>query len=81
MKHQDVFLDQSQLNALAPELQQYLAAEHDAELGGLEAQALLVHIASRIGPLIYNRALADAGNALESRMATLQEALWELERS
>ena len=80
MRNDERFLTHAQLAELAAPLQQHLRDEHGAELGGFEAQALLQFVASRIGPLIYNRALADARSALDERMALLQEALWELER-
>jgi uncharacterized protein (DUF2164 family) len=81
MKSDERYLAQPQLAELAGQVQQYLASEHQLELGGFDAQALALFVAERIGPAIYNKALADARSALDARMESLQSALWELERS
>ena len=80
MKSDERYLTQPQLAELAAQIQQHLAAEHEVELGGFDAQALVLLVADRIGPAIYNKALADARSALDARMELLQSALWELER-
>ena len=80
MKSDERYLTQPQLAELAAQIQQHLAVEHEVELGGFDAQALVLLVADRIGPAIYNKALADARSALDARMESLQSALWELER-
>jgi len=73
------WLNPAQLAELAPALQRYLAAGHDCELGGLEAQQLLDFVAAKIGPAIYNRALQDAQKVVAERFERLQDDLWQLE--
>lgn len=80
MSRDERFLSHAQLVELAAPLQQYLAEECALEIGAFDAQALAAFVADRIGPAIYNKALADARIALDTRMELLQEALWELER-
>jgi uncharacterized protein (DUF2164 family) len=74
------WLNNDQLLALAPKLQQQLQREFDLELGGFEAQQLLELIAAELGPLIYNRALDDARRVVTDRYERLQDDLWQLEQ-
>lgn len=80
MSRDERFLSPAQLAELAPALQRQLDSEFGVELGTFDVQSLLLFVAARIGPAIYNRALADARSALDARMESLQSALWELER-
>ena len=80
MSRDERFLGHAQLQELAGPLQQYLARECAVDIGMFDAQSLAAFIADRIGPAIYNKALADARTALDARMELLQSALWELER-
>lgn len=75
------WLSPEQLAELAPALQRHLAAEHDLELGGFEAQFLLGFVAEKIGPAIYNRALQDAQKVVAERFERLQDDLWQLEQA
>ncbi|MCW3480815.1 DUF2164 domain-containing protein [Neisseriaceae bacterium JH1-16] len=75
------WLSPEQLADLAPALQRYLAAEHELELGGFEAQFLLGFVAEQIGPAIYNRALHDVQKVVAERFERLQDDLWQLEQA
>lgn len=73
-------LTPAQLQALAPQLQQYAQDQFGIELGQFDAQFLLDFVADKIGRDIYNKALDDAQLALAARMESLQAAIWELEK-
>ncbi|POZ61354.1 DUF2164 domain-containing protein [Chromobacterium alticapitis] len=73
-------LSESQLEQLAPQLQQYLSDQLGMEVGGFDARFLLDFVAEKIGRDIYNKALQDAQTALAARMESLQAAIWELEK-
>ncbi|OQS45747.1 DUF2164 domain-containing protein [Chromobacterium violaceum] len=74
------FLSDSQLQQLAPQLQQYLSEQLGLEIGNFDTRFLLDFIAEKVGRDIYNKALQDAQTALSARMESLQAAIWELER-
>ena len=60
---------------LISKIKEYLAREHDLELGGFEAEALFEMIAEEIGPPIYNQALTDAQAILNDRLEMIQESI------
>lgn len=77
----ETWLNPEQLLHLQPQLQAYLAREVDVELGAFEAQFLLEFLAERVGPILYNQALADAQKVLAKRWASLEDELWQLEKA
>lgn len=52
-------------------LKGYFLSERDEELGDLAAEFLLDFFLKSVGPLIYNRALADAHAFLSERLEDL----------
>ena len=66
--------------AAAARLQAWLKDELDQEVGGLQAEMLLDELAAELGPLFYNRGVADARAATTARAEDLDEALYGLER-
>lgn len=61
-------------------LQGYLTKEFDLEIGDLEAEALMQFVATQVYPIVYNAAIEDARALAASRMQTLDEELFGLER-
>jgi uncharacterized protein (DUF2164 family) len=61
-------------------LQEYLTKEFDLELGALEAEALMQFVAAQVYPLVYNIAIEEARAVVSTRMQTLDEELFGLER-
>ena len=66
--------------AAATRLQAWFKDELDQEVGGLQAEMLLDELAAELGPLFYNRGVADARAVVAGRAEDLDEALYGLER-
>lgn len=64
---------------IAQKLQTYMKSELDQEIGQFDAEFLLDFISEELGSYYYNRGLSDARTALESRVADLTDAIYELE--
>lgn len=61
-------------------LRQVLADELDVEVGALQADLILDRIILDLGPILYNRALADARAIVAARAEDMDEALYGLQR-
>ena len=66
--------------ALARTLRGYLKDELDVEIGGLDAEFLLDHLAERLGPRFYNQGLRDAATAFTKRADEIAETIHDLEK-
>lgn len=58
-------------------IQRYFSENMDDPIGGLEAGALLSFFLKEIGPVIYNKAVADAQGRLQERVAELDVEVYE----
>jgi len=65
---------------LTRKVQHYFNDELDQQIGQFPAQFLLEFFSEEIGPYFYNKALLDAQAALESRIDTVSEAIYALEK-
>ncbi|MFT4955522.1 MAG: hypothetical protein ACI8U3_001915 [Brevundimonas sp.] len=66
--------------AATARLRTWLSDELDQDIGGLQAETLLDALSAEIGPLFYNRGVADARAVVAARAEDLDEALYGLER-
>ena len=66
--------------AIVRNIQLYFQEELDQKIGQFDAEFLLQFFAEEIGSYFYNRGLYDAQAILESRLETLNEAIYELEK-
>lgn len=73
-------LDRTQTEPVVHELKRLLADRFDVELGGLEVEEMLAFIGERLGPLYYNKAIADTQTLLSERFDSLESDLWALEK-
>ena len=73
------FSDQEKA-AIVRNIQLYFQEELDQKIGQFDAEFLLQFFTEEIGPYFYNRGLYDAQAILESRLETLNEAIYELEK-
>ena len=64
-------------NAAIGSLQRYFAEIMDEPIGSLEAGSLLSFFLKEIGPVIYNKAVADAQARLQERVAELDVEVYE----
>jgi uncharacterized protein (DUF2164 family) len=58
-------------NAAIGSIQRYFAENMDEPIGNLAAGALLSFMLKEIGPVVYNKAIADAQARLQERVAEL----------
>ena len=65
---------------LIDKIQNYFQNELDQELGQFDADFLLDFFSKEIGAFFYNQGLRDAQSALESRLETISEAIYEIEK-
>lgn len=65
---------------ICAKIQRYFQAELDQELGQFDAEFLLDFFAAEVGAFFYNRGLHDALAVVESRMADLGDALYDIEQ-
>ena len=62
-------------------IQRYFAENMDEAIGSLEAGSLLSFFLKEIGPVVYNKAVADAQARLQERVAELDVEVYEEEFS
>ena len=67
-------------NVLVQKIKTYFEGELDQELGQFEAEFVLKFFAEEVGTYFYNRGLMDAQTILASRLDTIQDAIFELEK-
>ena len=65
---------------IAGKIQLYFTEELDQIIGQFDAEFLLDFFAEEIGAFFYNRGLFDAQTVMESRMADISDALYEIEK-
>ncbi len=68
-------------NAAIGSIQRYFAENMDEPIGSLEAGSLLSFFLKEIGPVVYNKAIADAQARLQERVAELDVEIYEEEFS
>jgi uncharacterized protein (DUF2164 family) len=61
-------------------IQVYFNAELDQDIGQFDAEFLLDFFAQEIGSYFYNRGLRDAQAVVESKLADITDALFEIEK-
>lgn len=76
----DIKFSKDEVSILATKIQLYLSEELDKDIGQFDAQFFLDFISEEIGPYYYNRGLYDAQVILESKMETITEAIYEIEK-
>lgn len=70
-------LSKSAHTAALTSLERYFQEENGEPIGNMAAGALLAFFLAEIGPAIYNQAVADAQDSLQSRVAELDIDLHE----
>ena len=61
-------------------IQIYFKKELDQEIGQFDAEFLLDFFSEEVGAYYYNRGLYDAQTILESRIESITEAIYEIEK-
>lgn len=70
-------LDQAEQAEAIASLKRYVAAELELELGDLRAKLLLEYVLRKLGPLAYNRGVADAERFFRARLEDLPATCFE----
>ena len=65
---------------IARKIQLYFTEELDQDIGQFDAEFLLDFFAEEIGSFFYNRGLIDAQTVIETKLADIGEALYEIEK-
>ena len=66
--------------AIIRKIQLYFQKELDQEIGQFDAEFLLDFFSKEVGAYYYNRGLYDAQTILESRLESITEAIYEIEK-
>jgi len=61
-------------------IQLYFSEELEREIGQFDAGFLLDFFSEEIGPYYYNRGLYDARSVVESRLESINDAIYEIEQ-
>lgn len=70
-------LSKEQRRELVASIQRYCAAEMETPLGNLGSEALLDFVLAEVGPLVYNKAVADVQERLQARIMDLDIEIHE----
>jgi len=65
---------------LVQKIQYYFNDELDQKIGQFDAEFLLDFFTEEVGAYYYNRGLYDAQTILESKLESITEAIYELEK-
>ena len=76
----DIEFTKEEKEIITRKIQLYFTEELDQEIGQFDAQFLLDFFSAEIGPYFYNRGLYDSQAILESKMESIADAIYELEK-
>ena len=76
----EVEFNKDEKEILSRKLQMYLKEELDFEVGQFDAVFLLDFIGEEIGAYFYNRGLYDAQALVESKLESITDAFYEIEK-
>jgi len=76
----EIKFSKEEIEILTKKIQLYFSEELDYEIGQFDSQFLLDFISEEIGPYYYNKGLYDAQSVLESRMESISEAIYDIEK-
>ena len=67
-------------DAIIRKIQLYCQKKLDQEIGQFDAEFLLDFFSEEVGAYYYNRGLYDAQTILESRLESISDAIYEIEK-
>ena len=77
----EIKFSKEETEIISIKIQRYFSEELEHELGQFDAQFLLDFISEQIGPYFYNRGLYDAQSILETRMDSITDAIYDIEKT
>lgn len=69
-------LSDSRKKEMVEEVQSYFRNEHDENIGDLKAEMFVDFFIEKLGPKIYNQAIADANTFLQEKLIDLEGILY-----
>ena len=69
-----------QKQKMATLIQDYLADELDIEIGQFDAEFFADHITQKLGPVFYNKGLADAQSIMHNKMLDIADEIYQIEQ-
>ena len=76
----DIEFTKEEKDIITRKIQLYFTEELDLEIGQFDAQFLLDFFSEEIGPYFYNRGLYDSQTILQSKIESIADAIYELEK-
>ena len=76
----DIEFTKEEKDILVKKIKRYFLEELDQEIKQFDADFLLDFFSKEIGPYFYNRGLYDAQTILESKVETITEGFYEIEK-
>ena len=76
----DIEFTKEEKEIITRKIQLYFTEKLDQEIGQFDAQFLLDFFSQEIGPYFYNRGLYDSQTILQSKMESITDAIYELEK-
>jgi len=70
----------AELEAMVTKLQVYFSNELDQEIGQFETEFLIDFFSKEIGPYYYNRGLHDARLLFQSKIESIDDELYAIEK-
>jgi uncharacterized protein (DUF2164 family) len=71
---------QDEKNVIINKIQLYFNQELDQDIGQFDAEFLLDFFSEEVGAYYYNRALYDAQSILETKIDSITDAFYEIEK-
>jgi len=72
----EIKLSDSRKKEMVEEVQSYFRNEHDENVGDLKAEMFVDFFIEKLGPKIYNQAIADASSFIQEKIIDLESILY-----
>ena len=76
----EVEFSKEEKEVIIRKIQLYFKKELDQEIGQFDAECLLDFFSEEVGAYYYNRGLYDAQTIVESKLASIIEVIYEIEK-
>ena len=80
MQMSKVEFSKEEKEVIISNIQRYFKKELDQDIGQFDAEFLMDFFSEEVGAYYYNRGLYDAQTILETRLESITEAIYEIEK-
>ena len=77
----DIEFSKEEKEILIQKIKSYFSKELSQDIGQFDAEFLLSFISNEVGAYFYNRGLSDAQVILKSRLESITDAIYDIEKS